>query len=142
MIKKLKGINKVFFVAVLVLIVIISGCSNNAPTSEEAKVVNITPSEAKLRLDTEEGLILLDVRTKEEYEAGHIEGSILIPVDIIEAEAEGILQDKEKPILVYCRSGNRSVVAANILVKLGYENVYNLGGINDWPYEIEKNSGK
>lgn len=137
MTKNLKVVYKLLFAAILVLMVIISGCSNNAPTLEEVKVANITPSEAKQRLDSEEDLILLDVRTKEEYEAGHIEGSILIPVDIIEAEAEGILHDKEKPILVYCRSGNRSVAAANVLVKLGYENVYNLGGINDWPYERE-----
>lgn len=135
MIKNLKGVYKLLFTAILVLTIIISGCSNNAPTLGEVKVTNITPSEAKERLDSKEDLILLDVRTKEEYEAGHIEGSILIPVDIIEAEAEGILQDKEKPIIVYCRSGKRSMAAANILVKLGYENVYNLGGINDWPYE-------
>ncbi|KUO62633.1 MAG: sulfurtransferase [Gracilibacter sp. BRH_c7a] len=100
----------------------------------------MTPSEAKQRLDSGEGLVFLDVRTMEEYEAGHIKDSILIPVNTIEAEVEATIQDKKKPIFVYCRSGNRSAVAADILVKLGYENVFNLGGINNWPYEVEKKS--
>jgi rhodanese-related sulfurtransferase len=127
------------------LIGVFSGCSNQSiKESKEVKAApkevgfsNITPEEAKKILDSEEVIILLDVRTKEEYETGHIKDSILIPVDNLREEAEKSLRDKEAIIFVYCRSGNRSVAAANILVDLGYKNVYNLGGINNWPYEVD-----
>ena len=101
---------------------------------------NISPEDAKRRLDTEEGVVLLDVRTVEEYTEKHIPESILIPVDILENEAHSKLLDTDAHIFVYCRSGNRSVTASKILVKLGYKNVYNLGGIIDWPYGIEVGS--
>ncbi|MDY4605229.1 rhodanese-like domain-containing protein [Clostridium tertium] len=81
---------------------------------------------------------MLDVRSEEEYNSGHIENSILIPIDKLEEEAENILNDKNKKILVYCRSGNRSKKASNILLEKGYTNVYDFGGIKDWPYEIVK----
>ncbi|MDU3352001.1 MAG: rhodanese-like domain-containing protein, partial [Clostridium sp.] len=83
-------------------------------------------------------VIILDVRSEEEYNSGHIENSILIPIDKLEEEAENILNDKNKKILVYCRSGNRSKKASNILLEKGYTNVYDFGGIKDWPYEIVK----
>lgn len=144
--KKLRTKNMIYFIAVILLIGVFSGCSNQRIVSDkegsiapkEASFSNITPEEAKNRLDTEKEIILLDVRTKEEYEAGHIKDSILIPVDNLEVEAEKNLRDKEAPIFVYCRSGNRSLAAANILIKLGYKSVYNLGGINNWPYEVVK----
>lgn len=98
----------------------------------------ITPKEAKKRMDSEKGIIVLDVRTQEEYNAGHIKDSILIPVDVLEKESGKKLTDKNAPIFVYCRSGNRSTTAADILVKQGYKKVYNLGGIINWPYEIVK----
>ena len=83
-------------------------------------------------------VIILDVRSEEEYNSGHIENSILIPIDKLEEEAENILNDKNKKILVYCRSGHRSKKASNILLEKGYTNVYDFGGIKDWPYEIVK----
>ncbi|MCX7709474.1 MAG: rhodanese-like domain-containing protein [Clostridia bacterium] len=98
---------------------------------------NIKPEEAKKRLDRETGIILLDVRTLEEYQEKHIPNSLLIPVDVIEKEAPAKLTNKEAEIFVYCRSGRRSVAAAEALVKMGYSNVYNLGGIIDWPYETK-----
>lgn len=115
---------------------------NTTPESTGNSIENrsysdISPEEAKKRLDNEKGIILLDVRTKEEYEEKHIPGSLLIPVDIIETEAPNKLTDKNAVIFVYCRSGRRSVTASEALVKMGYKNVYNLGGINDWPYETE-----
>jgi len=67
---------------------------------------------------------------------------MLIPVDVIETEAPVKLTDKNAEIFVYCRSGNRSVTASQALVELGYTNVYNLGGINDWPYETEAGAPK
>ena len=83
-------------------------------------------------------VIILDVRTEEEYNSGHIENSILITVDDIESKAEELLVNKDEKILVYCRSGNRSKKAADLLVKMGYTNVYDFGGIKDWPYEVVK----
>lgn len=144
--KRLKNRNIIFLISAFFLIGILSGCSNvanegnkeNSTVSKQASFTNITPEEAKKRLDSEKEIILLDVRTKEEYDTGHIKDSILIPVDNLKQEAEGKLKDKEAPIFVYCRSGNRSTAAAKILVELRYKNVYNLGGINKWPYEVVK----
>lgn len=101
----------------------------------ESRHMNITPEEAKKRIDSGEKIILLDVRTKEEYEEKRIPNSSLIPVEVIEQEAPSKLTDKAATIFVYCRSGSRSVIAVQTLNKLGYTNVYNLGGIIDWPYE-------
>lgn len=97
---------------------------------------NISPQEAKHRMENEEGVVLLDVRTPQEYSVAHIPNSLLIPLDLIEREAEIRITDKNAPIFVYCRSGRRSVEASAALIRLGYTQVYNLGGINDWPYEI------
>lgn len=82
------------------------------------------------------------MRTKEEYAEKHIPGSMLIPVDALEKEAPSKLNDKNATILVYCRSGRRSVAASEVLVKLGYTNVYNLGGIMDWIYETKSGEYK
>jgi len=98
---------------------------------------DIKPEEAKKRLDSEEGIILLDVRTQEEYAEKHIPNSLLIPVEDIEKEAQSKLTDKNAIIFVYCRSGRRSAIAADALFKMGYTKVYDLGGINDWTYETE-----
>lgn len=75
---------------------------------------------------------------REEYDSGHIENSILIPVSELEDIAESKLDDKKKKILIYCRSGNRSSTAAKTLLKLGYKNVFDFGGIKDWKDEIIK----
>ena len=95
----------------------------------------ITPAEAKEIMDEKDGYIILDVRTQEEFDEAHIDGAILIPDYEIAAKAENILKDKNQLILVYCRSGRRSKLAADELVKLGYVNVKEFGGIIDWPYE-------
>ncbi len=108
--------------------------------AEKVQPSNISPEEAQKRLKSGEDIILLDVRTQGEYEEKHIPGGILIPVDGLKKRAEAELPDKNKVLFVYCRSGNRSATASNILAELGYKNVYNLGGIIDWPYEVE--SGK
>ena len=101
-----------------------------------AKYENITAQEAKELMDNEENYVILDVRTLEEYNSGHIENAILIPNDEIKQKAETILKDKNQLILIYCRSGRRSSSAAKTLSKLGYKNVNNFGGIIDWPYDI------
>ena len=98
----------------------------------------ITQVEAKNIMDTTTGYIILDVRTIEEFNTGHIVKAINIPNEVIKEEAEAILLNKEQVILVYCRSGRRSKEAADKLVELGYTNVLEFGGIIDWKYEIEK----
>ncbi len=99
--------------------------------------MSITAAEAREIMDTEEGCIILDVRTQEEYDESHIPGAILIPNTELEERAEENLPDKDQLILVYCRSGRRSKMAAEILVELGYTNIKEFGGILDWPYEVE-----
>lgn len=98
----------------------------------------IPPAEAKKMLDKDSSIFLLDVRTPEEYEAGHIPKSVLIPVDDLEATVESKLPDKNRVVIVYCRSGRRSALTVEILLKKNYQKVYDMGGINDWPYEIVK----
>jgi len=99
--------------------------------------MNITAQQAKEIMDTQERYIILDTRTQEEYEEGHIPGAIVISHDEILEKAESVLKDKEQLILVYCRSGRRSKLASEDLVKLGYTNIKEFGGIIDWPYEVE-----
>ena len=98
----------------------------------------ITPQQAKTIMDTETDYIIIDARTAEEFAEGHIENAILIPEYEIKDRAEKELPDKDALILVYCRSGRRSKIASEELVKLGYTNVKEFGGIIDWPYEIVK----
>ena len=98
--------------------------------------MNITAEEAKRIMDTEESYIILDVREQDEYDAGHIPGAILIPYTQIEEKANEMLPDKEQLIMVYCRSGRRSKEASEKLVKLGYTNIVEFGGILDWMGEI------
>ena len=98
----------------------------------------ITAENAKKIMEEGEDFIVLDVREQEEFNTGHIHSAILIPYTEIETMAEEMLPDKDKQILVYCRSGRRSKVAAETLAGLGYTNVKDFGGIIDWPYEVEK----
>ena len=98
----------------------------------------ISGAEAKALMDSESGYIIIDARTQEEYDQGHIPGAIMIPEYEIADRAEKELPDKDQLILVYCRSGRRSKIAAEELVKLGYTNVKEFGGIIDWEYEIVK----
>lgn len=102
-----------------------------------AEYKKITAEEAKEIMDSGEEIIILDVRTKEEYDSGHIKGSILLPHDEIDASAVSLLPDKYAKLLVYCRTGRRSEIAAKALLELGYTDVTDFGGINDWPYGIE-----
>ncbi len=105
---------------------------------EKAMYEQITAEEAKKIMGSGEEHIILDTREQDEFDEGHIPGAILIPYTEIENKAEEMLPDKDKLILVYCRSGRRSKIAAESLSKLGYTNVKEFGGIIDWPYEVEK----
>ena len=104
-----------------------------APTVEYKK---ISAADAKARMDSGDELIILDVRTKEEFDAGHIAGAVLVPNETIVDEQPDLLPDLDVEILVYCRSGNRSAQAAKKLIAMGYTNVADFGGIIDWPYEV------
>lgn len=107
-------------------------------TMEQNSYTHITPEEAKTMMDEQMGYILLDVRAQSEFDEGHIEGAILIPDTEIASRAEAELTEKDTTILIYCRSGRRSKLAAQTLADLGYTNIYEFGGIGDWPYEIVK----
>ena len=121
----------------LLAVLLLAGCAGTPETQSEPVYRNISPEEAKQVMDTQEGYVLLDVRTQEEYDQGHIPGAILIPDYVIREQAEALLTDKDQLILVYCRSGRRSKLAAEALVELGYTNILEFGGIIDWPYDIE-----
>lgn len=137
----------IFFTISVSAILIFTGCSKKhiltttTPTTAEASVPGykkISQNEAKKIMDTEKDITILDVRTKEEYDEKHIKNAVLLPNEEIENTASKELPDKNRLILVYCRSGNRSRQAAEKLVKSGYTNVYDFGGINTWQYDTEK----
>ena len=135
-------------IAVVIVGVLFISCSSrsvadikqeaaNVKTAITAQYRKISPELAKEMIDSDEPLIILDVRTEAEYQAGHIAGALLLPNEEIEKTTQPIeLPDLDAVILVYCRSGNRSAQAARKLGALGYVNVYDFGGIIDWPYEI------
>ena len=118
-------------------LMMLTACGQATENNREAVYMNITAEEAKQIMDTEEGYLILDTRAQEEYDEGHIPGAIVIPHDEIADRAEEELPQKDQLLLVYCRSGRRSKIAAEALVELGYTNIKEFGGIIDWPYETE-----
>ena len=130
--KKLKGL--IIMLTISLSLFGLTACGGDTNSSYE----QITAQEAKTIMDTESDYVIIDARTTEEFAEGHIENAILIPEYEIAGRAEKELPDKEQLILVYCRSGRRSKIASEELVKLGYTNVKEFGGIIDWPYEIVK----
>lgn len=130
---------------VLMIAVCLIGCGSvnkSQRVQEEQEMsegyISISMEEAKKWMEEETDFILLDVRTVEEFEAGHIPGAICIPNETIGEEEIAELPDKEQKILIYCRSGNRSKQAAKKMVELGYQNLVEIGGIIDWTGDIEK----
>ena len=107
-------------------------------SGEWMDAVRISAEEAKEIIDQDSDIIIIDVRSEEEYQTGHIEGAVCIPNEVISDQIERLLSDKEQEILVYCRSGRRSSQAVDKLLDLGYTNVKDFGGIIDWPYKITK----
>ena len=134
----IKGLIAMLFITICLFG--ITGCNSDKPTVTESgnSYEQISAAEAKKLMDSETDFAIVDARTQEEFDAGHIEGAIMIPEYEIEAKAESLLPDKDQLILVYCRSGRRSKIASEALVGLGYTNVKEFGGIIDWPYEIVK----
>lgn len=131
--KKVKGL-----IIMLLISLSLFGMTACQDGGNNATYEQITPQRAKEIMDTEQDYIIIDARTQEEFAEGHIENAILIPEYEIKDRAEKELPDKDALILVYCRSGRRSKIASEELVKLGYTNVKEFGGIIDWPYEIVK----
>ena len=146
---------KILCIISILLCILLTACGNDSsigiiggadgPTSiivaekgEKAMYEQITAEEAKKIMDSGKEHIILDTREQNEYDEGHIPGAILIPYTEIENKANEMIPDKDKLILVYCRSGRRSKIAAESLVNLGYTNVKEFGGIIDWHYEVEK----
>lgn len=103
-------------------------------TQEESAYHKITAEEAKEMMD-KGGVTVVDVRRSDEYAAGHIPGSVLVPVESITDTQPEKLPDLDAVLLVHCRTGIRSRQASDKLVEMGYKNVYDFGGIVDWPYE-------
>ncbi len=95
----------------------------------------ISAAEGKAMMDADDTIVLIDVRTQAEYNEEHIPGALLLPLDTIESNAETFIPNKELTYIIYCRSGNRSQQASIILIDLGYEHIYDMGGIIDWPYD-------
>jgi rhodanese-related sulfurtransferase len=128
--------------SLLVLAFFLAACSgptntpapSNTGDTAAAQYLKITAEEAKSIMDDGSPFILLDVRTPEEFAAGHIEGALLIPDNEIASRAAAELPDKDARILLYCRTGIRAAGAANALISMGYTGVYDMGGIVDWPY--------
>ena len=124
--------------------IVLSPAQQLPPTSQktdagpfQAEYRKISVEVAKKMLDSNPDAILLDVRNEAEYKEKHIKGAVLLPLPAIEKKAEEVLPDKNAVILIYCRSGVRSKNAANLLVLKEYTQVYDLGGINGWPYDTE-----
>ncbi len=115
------------------------GCGMQAHKGSGASFVDISPIEAKEKIKAKKNVLILDVRTPEEFSQGHIEGAINIPVQEIEKMIGELNKYKKYEIIVYCRSGSRSRKASEILIKHGFRNVYNLkGGFIEWNKTIRE----
>lgn len=131
-------LKKAGFLALLVLLVvgIVGGCGKSGGAEPEG-YHKITAEQAKQMMDTKK-VTIVDVRTEAEYKDGHVPGAMLLPVESIGDSRPAKLPDPGATLLVYCRSGHRSGIAARKLAEMGYKNVYDFGGINSWPYSVEK----
>lgn len=126
---------KRIFPLMLAMLLVLTGCGG---TAAENTYQQITQEEAKNMMDTQEAIVL-DVREQDEFDAGHIPGAVLLPVGTITKDtAAAVIPELDSVVLVYCRSGNRSKKASQALVELGYTGIYEFGGINTWPYEVEQ----
>ena len=129
--RKING-SKIFYLllSLVILFAVSSRCLGTTTEKPEINYTTISVQDTKMMIDSSD-VFILDVRTQEEYDAGHINGSTLIPVQVIETRLDEIPKDRK--ILVYCRSGGRSSEASQILIKNGFEEIYNMnGGIDDW----------
>lgn len=122
------------WIPILMALLLLSGCAAQAQKEQSYRQINM--DEAIAMMEAESDYIILDVRTPEEFSEKHIPGAINVANETIGSEEILELPDKDQLILVYCRSGNRSKQASEKLVALGYTNIIEFGGINDWPGEV------
>ena len=132
------------FAALAASLALLSGCTlsktkkDTEDMTDKAAYHKISAEEAYEMMVSQEVVVVVDVRTREEYNGGHIENAVLVPNESIGSEMPEALPDKEATLLIYCRSGRRSKDAAEKLLSLGYQSVYDFGGVIDWPYELVK----
>jgi len=117
--------------------IFIAGNGGGEMKEEKTAYQQISAKEAKDLMDHEEGYIIIDAREQDEYDEKHIPGAVLMPYESAAELADELLPDKDQMILIYCRSGRRSKIAAETLAGLGYTDIREFGGIIDWPYETE-----
>ena len=131
------------FAALAASLAPLSGCTlsktkkDTEDMTDKAAYQKISAEEAYEMMASQE-VVVVDVRTQEEYDGGHIENAVLVPNESIVSEMPEALPDKDATLLIYCRSGRRSKEAAQKLLSLGYQSVYDFGGVIDWPYELVK----
>jgi len=120
-----------FFVALLTVKML--ACTESAvfdPT------ITLSPNEAIKMMGTADAMVI-DVRSREEYATGHIDGAVNLPLDEITVDNMSVIApDQGGKIIVYCYSGKRSVLAMNVLHDFGYTDIFNIGGLKDWPFDI------
>lgn len=126
---------KILIVLAALFAFFLLGCQESTTVSP-ASVQLISAQTGKSMMDEDAAIILVDVRTLAEFNEGHIEGALLLPLADLESQAASSIPDKQATYIIYCRSGNRSYQAATILVNLGYRHIYDMGGIISWPYGI------
>jgi len=132
------------FAALATSLALLSGCALSK--AKEDKAEDMPDNAAYHKISAEEAyemmvsqeVVIVDVRTPEEYDGGHIPNAILVPNESIGDDMPEALPDKEATLLIYCRSGRRSKEASEKLLKLGYKSIYEFGGVIDWPYELVK----
>ena len=133
------------FFIVIYISIFLGGCSDRGtnegqtkPEEEVTVVMKIKPEDAIKMLESENPPALIDVREPDEFASGHIPNAVNVPLgDVV----NGVIRlgiPKDQPVMVYCRTGRRSSEAASKLQGAGYQKIYDLGGITDWPYEIVK----
>ena len=131
------------FAALAASLALLAGCTlsktkKDAEDMSDKVAYHKISAEEAYEMMASQKVMVVDVRTREEYDGGHIENAVLVPNESIGSEIPEALPDKEATLLVYCRSGRRSKDAAQKLLKLGYQSVYDFGGVIDWPYELVK----
>ena len=132
------------FAALAASLALLSGCAlskTKADTAEDAPgkaAYHKLSAEEAYEMMVSQEVVIVDVRTPEEYDGGHIPNAILVPNESIGDDMPEALPDKEATLLIYCRSGRRSKEASEKLLKLGYKSIYEFGGVIDWPYELVK----
>jgi rhodanese-related sulfurtransferase len=138
-VKRMKNVRLLAAGLMLMMLLPVSGCfqkQDGENTAGDVGYNQISQEEAAKMMEEDDGHIIVDVRTWEEYQISHIPGAICIPNESITDEMPEELTDPNQVILVYCRSGRRSKEASEKLARLGYSQIYEFGGIQDWAGDV------